>query len=114
MSLEYILLSLCISLLLTVFLELIFALVFRARGRALLIVTLANVLTNPAVVVLFLLLCRHYSLPEYAVVPILETGAMLIEALIYARCTEIRRPFLFALAANAFSYLSGAVIGTLL
>ncbi len=114
MPLEYILLSLCISLSLTVFLELIFALVFRARGQTLLIVALVNVLTNPAVVVLFLLLCRHYSLPEFAVVAILEAVAVLIEALIYARCTEIRRPFLFSLAANAFSYLSGAVISALL
>lgn len=113
MSLEYILLSLGISLFLTLALELAFALVFKVRGKALLIVALVNVLTNPAVVILHLLLCRHFSLPEIAVVSILEIFAVIAEAAVYkARCTSIKRTFLFSLGANAFSYLCGVLIDT--
>ncbi len=115
MTLEHILLSLLVSLLLTAILELVFALVFRVRGYTLLIVTLVNILTNPAVVVLFNLFCRHYSLPELAVIPILEISAVLIEALIYkTRCSTIKRPFLFSLGANIFSYLCGLIISALI
>lgn len=114
MPLDYILVSLAVSLLLTLLLELLFALVFGIKGHALLISALANILTNPAVVILHLLLCRHYSLPEAAAIPLLEISAVLTEALIYAKCTDIRRPFLFSLGANTFSYFSGALISALL
>ncbi len=115
MSPEYIFLSLSVSLLLTVALELMFALLFKIRGRTLIIVILVNILTNPAVVVLYLLLCRHYTFPPLAVVPILEVSAFLAEALIYkTRCRSIQHPFIFALGANLFSYLCGVVIGTLI
>ena len=115
MSLEYILYSLGISLLLTLALELAFALVFKVRGRALLIVILVNILTNPAVVTLYLLFCRHFSLPALIIVSVLEISAVIIEAIIYkTRCLSITKPFLFSLGANAFSYLCGVVIGALL
>ncbi len=115
MSPEFIYSSLGISLLLTLVIELLFALCFRIRGKDLIIVGLVNVLTNPAVVVLYLLLCRYYCLWDAAVVIILEIIAFLTEALIYKTvCRSIKRPFLFAFGANAFSYLCGALIGVLL
>ncbi len=115
MSPEHIFLSLSASLLLTVSLELLFALLFKIRGRTLIIVILVNILTNPAAVVLFLLLCRHFSFSALAVVPVLEAVAFLTEALIYkTRCRSIQHPFMFALGANLFSYICGAIIGTLI
>ena len=115
MSAEYIFSSLGTSLLLTIMLELVFALIFKVHGRTLIIVILVNVLTNPAVVVLYLLLCRYFSLPALCVVPVLEIGAVICEAAIYKyRCEAIRHPFIFAFSANIFSYFCGALIGALL
>lgn len=114
MPLEYIFLSLGISLALTLVLELGFAFVFKLRRKALLLTVLANILTNPAVVVLHLLLCRYYAFPEVAVISVLEISAVGIEALIYKTESSIKRPFLFSLGANAFSYFCGLLIGALI
>lgn len=113
MSLKYILLSLGISLTLTLILELFFALIFKVRGKALLLTIFANILTNPAVVVLYLLFCRHYTFPEAVVISILEISAVVVEAVIY-KTSGIKRPFLLSLGANAFSYLCGLLIGSLI
>ncbi len=115
MSFEYILSSLAISLFLTLILELTFSLFFKLKSKALLLTVLVNILTNPAVVILFLLLCRYYSLSEFAVIAVLEIIAVIIEGMIYKTgCAEIKRPFLFSLGANTFSYICGAVISSLI
>ena len=45
----------------------------------------------------------------------LEAAAVLVEGAIYARLAEgLRRPLLFSLGANAFSYLTGAALRALL
>ncbi len=114
MTLEYILVSLALSLFLTLLLELLFSLAFNIKGRSLLMVVFANILTNPVVVVLYLLLCRHFLLPDFIVVPILEAGAVFIEALIYSKYTSIKKPFHFSVSVNIFSYFSGALLSALL
>ena len=45
----------------------------------------------------------------------MELAAVLTEGLIYrARADWLRRPFLFSLAINAFSYLTGLLINRIL
>ncbi len=114
MSLENILISLGVSLSLTLILELVFALTFKVRNQSLLIVIFANILTNPAVVMLHLLLCRYCAFPEVPVVLVSEISAIILEWLIYSHCTDIKKPFLFSLAANAFSYSCGLLAGALI
>lgn len=103
-------LSLAGSLALTLILELAFALVWRADRRDLVAVALANVLTNPVVV-----LC-HHAAARYvpglltAVTLALELGAAAAEGLVYSRRSQIRRPWAFSLWANAFSFLSGLLL----
>ena len=107
--------SLGISLGLTLLIETGFALACGKRGRDLALVALANVLTNP-VVVLTALLCRAYTaLPPAAYIAPMEALATLTEALVYRNAArDIRRPLLFSLCANALSYGLGLALGRIL
>ena len=99
-----------VSLGLTLLFESAFALCWGLRGkREFLILFLVNVLTNPVVV------CLYYSFPlAQKLVLLLEFSAVLAEWLCYRACSErLRRPFLFALCANAFSYGLGCIINLL-
>lgn len=108
---EYkLLLSLAVSLALTLLIELAFALLRRIRGRALAVVVLSNCLTNPPVVLLHALVKAHTSLPVLPVVIVLECAAILVEWRCYSAATDIPKPFLFSLQANALSYLLGCLI----
>lgn len=103
-------LSLAVSLALTLALELAFALVWRMERSNLPAVALANLLTNPVVV-----LCRHgaaWYFPRYliAVTAALELWAVGTEGVIYRRRSQINRPWAFSLCANALSFLSGLMI----
>ena len=102
--------ALLISLLLTLLLECAFSFVTGARTpRRLLLVVLVNVLTNPIVV----LLCTLF--PSPLLTAVMELAAVLTEGAIYrARADWLRRPFLFSLAINAFSYLTGLLINRIL
>ncbi len=104
--------TLLISLGLTVVLELIFALVFKVRGeRDFVLVIVVNVITNPAVVLLNYLLLRDTALPRMPVIFVLEAAAVLVEAFYYRRYAEtIKKPFLFSLCANVFSFSIGLLI----
>lgn len=98
-----------LSLLWTLVLEGIVALAWGLRGRDLLLLTLVNVLTNPAVVLL------HALFPAKGVTAALELGAVAVEGLCYARMgAAIRRPWLFSLAANTFSFCMGLGIDKLM
>ena len=104
-----------LSLALTLIFELLIALLCRLRGRDLLLVVLVNILTNPAVVYLDtvcgMLLPNGRDLRQ---IP-LELAAIAVEALCYARfATAVRHPWMFALAANVFSYGCGLLIQILL
>ena len=111
MQLDFIL-TLLISLGLTLFLEILFCIVFRIRSiRDLTLVVLVNILTNPPVVLLNNILSRKTELSPILIIVILELLAILIEGLYYKRYSaKIKRPFLFSLGANSFSFLIGLVI----
>ena len=105
------LVSLGVSLALTLAIELAFSLLCGKRNRVLVFVGLANVITNPAVV-LGALLWRYGGLPCYgAYVAGGEILAVLIEGLIYKKKSResFSRPYLFSLAANALSFSLGLI-----
>lgn len=106
------LISMGISFVLTLILELGFSLALGVRGRRdLLLVFLVNLLTNPAVVVFHSLLLTRTELSVIGIVVTLELLAVLTEWLCYKyRSQNIQRPFLFSLGANAFSFLCGMLI----
>lgn len=99
------------SLILTLVAELVFALLWRIRRRDLPLVVLVNLITNPAVV-LFHYLVRIYT-PSITlpVTILLELGAIAAEGYLYhSRGETIKRPWLFALCANALSYGLGLIL----
>ncbi len=104
-----------LSLGLTLLLELLVAGLCRLRGRDYLLLILVNILTNPAVVYLDML-CRNL-IPDGRnlwQIP-LEAAAILIEGFCYARfARSIRRPWMFALVANIFSYGVGLFINLMI
>ncbi len=107
--------SLGVSLALTLGFELLFALLWGLRGRDLVLCVLVNVLTNPPVVLCALLWRSFGPGPGWLPVPLLEAGAVLTEGYFYRRNGErVRRPFLFSLCANAFSYVLGLAAGALI
>ena len=101
---------LAVSLLLTLLFEELFALAWGLRGkRELGLVALVNVLTNPPVV----LLCTLF--PSPLLTAAMELAAVGVEGLVYRTCADwLRRPFLFSLAINAFSYFAGLLLNHLL
>jgi hypothetical protein len=106
------LLSLGVSLALTLLIEVGFASACGKRGRDLVLVGLANILTNPVVVLAALLFRTYTSIPEAAYVTPMELLAVITEALIYKKgANSIHRPLLFSLCANILSYGLGLVIG---
>ena len=97
----------CLALTLAV--ELPLALLWGVRGQDLLLCALANLLTNPAVVLLNLL----FPVPWLLI--LLECAAVGIEGLTYRLCARhIRAPLLFSLCANGCSFGLGLVIGGIL
>ena len=109
------LIALGISLGLTLVFEGLFALLGGLRGRDLALCALVNLLTNPPLV--FLVLCwRLFGPgPAWLPVPLLEFLAVLIEGYFYRRDGEhIRRPLLFSLCANAFSFALGLLVNALI
>lgn len=100
--------SLAVSLLLTIGLELCFSLLWGVRGRGLLLVLLMNLMTNPAAVLLHFTFVRLLGWSAICVVPLLELAAVIAEGF----CCRgiIRRPWLFALLVNLFSYGMGELL----
>ena len=103
------------SLALTLVLEELFALLWDLRGRRELgTVALVNVLTKPPVVFLHHAAVGLLGWNAAVVTAVLETAAVLVEWRYYRLCSQqLRRPFLFALLANALSYGTGCVINLL-
>lgn len=101
---------LAISLALTLALEEGFALAWGLRGRRELGLTaLVNCLTNPPAALLYHSAAGLW--PPLAVTAVLEGAVVLAEWRCYRAFSEqVRRPFLFSLAANAFSYGVGRLI----
>lgn len=94
------------ALALTLALELIFALAWGVRKEGLLVVALMNLMTNPAANVLYYLGARLLGLPPLWLT--LEAAVVAVEGV----CCRgiIRRPWLFVLLVNLFSYGVGALI----
>ena len=107
--------TLAISLALTLALEEAFALVWGLRGRRELgTVALVNLLTNPPAVLLYHTAVGLLGWSALVMTAVLETAAVLVEWRCYRLCSQqLRRPLLFALLANVFSYGAGRVINLL-
>jgi hypothetical protein len=117
---KILLLSLAFSLVLTITLEIIFFLLTKKRNKKdLLLLLLVNVLTNPIVVLSFWLMTSYTDWISYIntdwnryiiLIP-LELFAVLTEGYYYKKYgCDFRRPYLFSLTANMFSFWSGVVI----
>lgn len=105
--------ALTISLAMTLAFELGFSLFWGIRNkRDLMLVTLANALTNPVVVfVYYYVRFRRFPVNYGWITLALEFCAVAAEALLYKRFARtISRPWLFSLSANAFSYAAGELI----
>lgn len=100
--------ALVISLVLTLALELLFALLWGVRKKALLLVGLMNVLTNPAVVTLHFLCTRFLGWTGFLPVLILEAAAVVVEG--FCCRGVIQKPWLFAFCINLFSYGVGELL----
>ena len=110
-----ILISLAISLALTIILEAGFFLLCGKRNKKdLLLVLLVNVLTNPIVVLLYWLTTLYTDISASLTVIPLEALAVLAEGYYFRKYgQEFKRPYLFSLAANAFSFTIGALLNML-
>ena len=106
--------SLVLALLMTEAIELPVCLLFHMRGRDLIFVLLANVLTNPMLNVLYALTRLYTAVPPAVSLAVLESAAVLAEWIVYRRATDAKRPFLVSLCANAASFGLGLLITPLL
>lgn len=106
------LIILAVSLLSTLIFEGLFALAWGLRSRReLTVVALVNLLTNPAVVLLFHTAVGAWKLNAVAVTIVLECSAVVVEWLCYRSCSQqLKRPFLFSLLANLCSYSLGFLL----
>jgi len=104
--------SLVISLILTVALESGFFLLTGKRDKKdLLLLVLVNVVTNPVVVLLYLLASFYTDWNLILVLIPLEIFAILFEGYCYNKYgREFKRPYVFSAAANIFSYWMGVLI----
>jgi hypothetical protein len=111
---QIIITSLIISLVLTFILETGFYLaVFNKKctGKDLLLVVLVNIITNPVVVLSYWLATLYTDLNAVIIIVPLEVFAILTEGYYYKKYGQnFKRPFLFSLAANLFSYGTGLLI----
>jgi len=116
MSNRDLLAALAISLVLTLVFEIGFFFITGKRNRKdLLLVILVNVLTNPIVVLLYWI-SAYFTNWNLTLVKIpLEIFAVLTEGFYYKKYGQtFKRPFLFSLAANAFSFTAGVLIQQLI
>jgi len=106
------LVALAISLSLTLVFEAGFFLITGKRKKKdLLLVIMVNVLTNPVVVLLYWLAHFYTNWNMILVLIPLELFAVLTEGFYYNKYgLNFKRPFLFSLAANAFSFTAGMLI----
>ena len=102
--------SLAASLALTLALELLFALLWGVKKRDLPLVALVNVLTNPVVVLCFIVTSLYFSAALLPVTLALEAGAVLVEGYLFATRSDIRFPWLFAVCVNLFSFTVGLLL----
>lgn len=106
-----------VALLLTILLEGLFGAIWGVKGgRNYIIMLLANLLTNPLVNVIhsyFAYEMRLDGILMVIITALLEISAVTLEWLVYKSRTDIKKPFLFSLCANGFSFLCGILINLL-
>ena len=104
--------SLILSLALTILFELSFFFIVGKRNKKdLLLVLLVNVITNPIVVLLFRLSVLYTDWNKVFVYIPLELFAVLAEGYYYKKYgLDFKRPYLFSLTANAFSFGAGLLL----
>ena len=109
--------SMGIALLLTILLEGLFGAIWGVKGvRNFVIMLLANLLTNPLVNVIHSFFAYEMRLDGTImaiITALLEISAVIAEWLVYKSRTDIKKPFLFSLCANGFSFLCGILINFL-
>ena len=103
-------LSLLLALLLTEAIELPLARLFGVKGRDLVFVVLANVMTNPAVNVLYAAVTFFTKLPTIPVIAALELAAVAAEWIVYRFAADAKRPLLMSLVCNAASFCAGLLL----
>jgi len=108
--------SLAISLALTLVLETgFFLIIMSIKGRHdkkdTALVVMVNILTNPAVVLLYWLATLYTSINYVIILAPLEISAVFIEGYIYKEHGRyFKHPYIFSIAANAFSFGMGVII----
>ena len=109
---KILLIALTLSLALTLTLEIAFFLLTKKRNKKdLFLLFLVNVLTNPIIVLSFWLVGFYTNWDAYIVLIPLELFAVLTEGYYYKKYgCDFRRPYLFSLAANMFSFWIGVLI----
>lgn len=109
MSTSALLLSMAISLLLTVIIELTAGIILGVRDRQLVIILAVNLLTNPAVNVIYQALCYYTDIHSVIITASLEFMAVIVEWLIYKH-NGFERPFRRSLLINAISFFTGCLL----
>ena len=104
--------ALGVSLVLTLVLETGFFLLIGKRNKKdLLLLLLVNLLTNPALVLTYWLAVLYTDWSSVIIIIPLEVLAVLIEGCYYKKYgCDFKRPYLFSLAANIFSYGTGLLM----
>ena len=104
--------SLVFSLLLTIMLETgFFFLTGKRDKKDLLLVVLVNILTNPIVVLSYYIIGTYTNWNTSIIKIPLELFAVITEGYYYKKYgRNFRRPYLFSVAANMFSFWLGVVI----
>ncbi|MGB4660378.1 MAG: hypothetical protein WBI07_14470 [Mobilitalea sp.] len=100
----------------TLLVEVIFAFAAGIRNKKdFALISLVNVLTNPAVVLLYYLMVNMTGGNRYIIIIPLETIAVFVEAAYYRKYGDgFKHPLLFSIGANLCSYSIGVAIGFLI
>lgn len=108
--------SLGMSLILTLLLEVGFALIYGIRDRKdIVLLILVNILTNPLVVLSYYLIINYTVVNGLIAIVVLELMAIFTEGYYYRTYGKtFRRPLLFSVYINLFSYLTGQVLKLLI
>ena len=104
--------SLAVSLILTILFETGFFLLIGKRNKKdLLLVILVNIITNPVVVLSYLLALLYTDWDHVLIIAPLELFAVLTEGFYYSKYgQDFRRPYIFSALANLFSFGAGVLL----
>ena len=116
---QYVLLALAVSFLMTEGLETAVALLFNLKNKfTFSVIFLVNLLTNPVAVVLKFIF--YMLLDETAVVvPLIELAVLFFESFLYFLFSKderftIKNPVLYAITANVVSFAAGELVNMLI